>query len=138
MTQAEDAVVVSNWEEKSYLRWLTLFITGSTLLCCALPVLLVSLGFGALVANLNYNVPGLMFLAEHKVWTLILSGLLLALLAWIIWRTEQNCPTDPHLALLCKKANQWNRRIFWLCLLIWSIGFFFSFLLLPLRLWLDI
>ena len=69
------------WQSKTKLRWLTLFITSGTLLCCALPVLLVSLGFGAVVASLNYNIPGLFFLAEHKLWALSISGLLLTFLA---------------------------------------------------------
>lgn len=119
--------------QKPYLRWMTLFITSGTLLCCALPVLLVSLGFGAVVASLNYNIPGLTFLAEHKFWTLSLSALLLLVLAWVIWRPNQSCPTDPGSAKLCQQTKQWNIRIFWLSVGIWVTGFFFSVLLLPLR-----
>jgi len=119
--------------DKSYLRWLTLFITSGTLLCCALPILLVSLGFGAVVASLNYNIPGLMFLAEHKLWTLSLSAFLLLFLAWVIWRPNQACPTNPELAEHCLIAKRWNKRIFWLSVVIWNVGFFFSILLLPLR-----
>ena len=119
--------------DKAYLRWLTLFITSGTLLCCALPILLVSMGFGAVVASVNYNVPGLIFLAEHKMWTLGLSALLLIFLAWVIWRPNQTCPTDPELAKHCQTAKRWNQRIFWLSIAIWNIGFFFSVLLLPLR-----
>lgn len=119
--------------DKSYLRWLTLFITSSTLLCCALPILLVSLGFGAVVASLNYNIPGLVFLAEHKLWTLSLSAFLLLFLAWVIWRPNQSCPANPELAEHCQTAKRWNKRIFWLSVVIWSVGFFFSILLLPLR-----
>ncbi|MDX8385184.1 MAG: hypothetical protein R8M11_01555 [Gallionella sp.] len=120
-------------KDKSYLRWLTLFVTGSTLLCCALPILLVSLGFGAVVASLNYNIPGLMFLAEHKLWTLSLSALLLLFLGWVIWRPNQGCPADVELAKHCLNAKRWNQRIFFLSASIWMIGFFFSILLLPLR-----
>ena len=54
--------------DKPYLRWFTLFVTSGTLVCCALPVLLVSVGLGAVVASLNYSIPGLMFLAEHNFW----------------------------------------------------------------------
>ena len=119
--------------DKPYLRWFTLFVTSGTLLCCALPVLLVSMGLGAVVASLNYNIPGLMFLAEHPVWTLSLAALLLAFMAWVIWRPNQACPTDPKLAAACQEAKNWNQRIFWVSVVIWGIGFFFSILLLPLR-----
>lgn len=121
--------------EQSYLRWGTLFITSGTLLCCALPIVLVSMGFGAIVASLNFNVPGLLFLAEYKLWTLSLSALLLLFLAWVIWRPNQSCPADPELAAHCQTAKRWNQRVFWLSSIIWCIGFFFSVLLLPLRIY---
>lgn len=120
-------------ENKPYLRWLTLFISSGTLLCCALPIMMVSLGFGAVVASLQYNIPGWIFLAEHKLWTMGFSAALLGLLAWMIWRPNQTCPADPALAALCQKSKIWNRRIFVLSAGIWVTGFFFSILLLPLR-----
>lgn len=120
------------WIEKPWLKWLTLFVTSSTLLCCALPVLLVSLGMGAVVASLNYNIPGLLLLAEYKDWTLVLAGLMLGLMAWVIWRPNQHCPTDPKLAALCQRSKRLNQTVFWLSLCIWLIGLFFSYLLLPL------
>jgi ABC-type Mn2+/Zn2+ transport system permease subunit len=123
--------------DKPYLKWLTLFVTSGTLICCALPILLVSLGFGAVVASLNYNIPGSIFLAEHKMWTLSLSGVLLFFLAWIIWRPNQSCPTDPELAGHCQTAKKWNKRIFWISVSIWVVGFFASVLLLPLRIFFD-
>ncbi len=92
----------NKWLDKPWLRWLALFVTSTTLLCCALPILLVSLGFGAIVASLNYNMPGLMFLAGYKFLTLSLSAILLVLLAWVIWRPNQCCPSDPTLAAYCQ------------------------------------
>ncbi len=126
-----------DWTQKPHFGWLALFVSGGTLICCALPILLVSLGFGAVAAGLFYNVPGLQFLAEHKAWTLGLSALLLAGLAWIVWRPGQSCPADPQLAAYCARAKTLNRRIFLAGVAIWAIGFFFSYLILPLRLWLE-
>lgn len=126
-----------NWSDRPYLRWLTLFVSGGTLICCALPIVLVTMGFGAVAASLSYNIPGLVFLAENKAWTLGLSALLLLLLAWVVWRPGQSCPADPELAVHCEQAKFWNRRIFWFSVTIWGIGFFFSYLLLPLRYLID-
>lgn len=126
-----------SWHDIPSLRWLVLFTASGTLVCCALPIILVSLGFGAVVASLNYNVPGLVFLAENKYWTLGLSGLLLLILAWVIWRPNQACPADPELARQCQLAKRWNQRIFWTSAFIWLTGFFFSVALLPLRLLFD-
>ncbi len=128
------AVNKVKWQEKSYLRWFVLFTTSGTLLCCALPILMVSLGFGAVVASMNYNIPGLVFLAEHNLWILSLSALLLLFLAWVIWRPNQVCPSDLELAAYCLKAKRWNQRIFWLSVAIWLTGFLFSVLLPPRQL----
>jgi hypothetical protein len=127
------AVAKVNVVDRSWLRWLALFTTSSTLLCCALPILLVSLGLGSVVASMNYNIPGMFWLAQHKYWTLALSALLLSVLAWIIWRPKQSCPTDPELARYCENSKKWNKRIFWLSVIIWCMGVFFSLVLLPLR-----
>ncbi|QFU22159.1 hypothetical protein FM038_008335 [Shewanella eurypsychrophilus] len=123
--------------EKPYLKWVALFVASGTLICCALPILLVSLGFGAVVASLNYEIPALLFLAEYKIWTLLLAALVLIILAWVIWRPNQACPSDPSLAALCQKTKQWNKRVFWFSSAIWFIGFFTSYLLLPFRLFLE-
>ncbi len=127
----------ADWTQKPHFGWLALFVSGGTLICCALPIVLVSLGFGAVAASLFYNIPGLLFLAEQKAWTLGLSASLLAVLAWLVWRPGQSCPADPQLAALCTRARTWNRRIFFVGVVIWGIGFFFSYLILPLRLWLE-
>ncbi|WP_019029992.1 hypothetical protein [Colwellia piezophila] len=119
--------------ENPYFKWITLFVASGTLLCCALPILLVTLGFGAVVASLNYNIPGLLFLAEHKLWTLTIAAVILIVLAWIIWRPNQYCPVESDLAALCKKSKRLNKRIFWLSLMIWFIGLFTSYFLLPIR-----
>ena len=121
------------WQHNSYFGWLTLFLTTTTLVCCALPIVLVSLGMGALMASLNYQITGLVFIAEHKYWTLFLSAMLLGFLAWLIWRPGQTCPSDPLLAKACQQSKRWNVRMFNMSLAIWSTGFFFSVLLLPLR-----
>ena len=119
--------------DKPYLRWVTLFLTSGTLLCCALPILLVTVGFGSVAAAMSYNIPGLTFLAEHKVWTLTFSFVFLVFLAWLIWRPNQSCPIDPKLAAACTGSKKWNKRIFILSAVIWGVGFFASMLLLPLR-----
>jgi hypothetical protein len=126
------------WSDKSYLRWTTLLIASGTLVCCALPIVLVSMGFGAVVASINYNIPVLVFLAENKLWTLSIAALLLVFLAWVIWSPNQSCPADPKLAAYCQKAKNWNRKIFWASVSIWGIGIFFSYLLLPIRQFLDV
>ncbi|WP_448584870.1 hypothetical protein [Thermaurantiacus sp.] len=55
------------------------FASASTLLCCALPALLVTLGSGAAVAGLVSAAPWLVALGRWKAWRLAGSGLPLRL-----------------------------------------------------------
>ena len=45
---------------------LSLFASTSTLLCCALPALLITLGAGAVMAGLTAAFPGIMWLSANK------------------------------------------------------------------------
>src|SRR6266436_5528053 len=60
------------------LSYLSLFTSFGTLLCCALPSLLVLLGLGATVASFLSLVPWLVTLSHHKSWVFAISGLLIA------------------------------------------------------------
>ena len=121
----------------SRLGWLALVTSLGTLLCCALPILLVLIGFGAVVAAVTYQLPWLVTLSEQKLWLFSISGGILVLLALVIWTQRNSCPTDPTLALYCQKTKRWNLCLFWGALAIWSVGFFTAYLALPLRIWLE-
>ena len=119
------------------MTWLALFTTMGTLVCCALPITLVALGMGATMASLVSNVPFLVTLSQYKIWVFAISGALLVLSGWLLYRAGRACPTDPTLAALCDKTQKWNRRIYWSSVGLWGIGFFAAFLALPLQIWLD-
>src|SRR5436309_11627427 len=61
------------------LSYFSLFTSLGTLLCCALPSLLVLFGLGASVASMLSFLPWLVTLSSHKQWTFAVSGLLIAL-----------------------------------------------------------
>jgi len=134
VTEANSTVVL----KETGLSWLTLFAASGTLLCCALPIILVTLGLGATVAAFTSSFPVLITIAQHKMWVFAGSGALLLLSAWLLHRPERSCPSDPELARLCARAQVWNRRIFRSSVTLWGIGFFAAYLALPLRIWLDV
>ena len=115
------------------LSWITLFASTGTLLCCALPILLVSLGFGAVVAALTSSLPVLVTLAEYEPWMFSISALLLVTTAWTLWVRPRECPGDPELAERCTQARVWNVRVFWMASVVWMVGFTAAYLLLPIR-----
>ena len=135
-TLANNPVDGTNKKETG-LTWLALFTSTGTLICCALPITLVTLGMGATVAALTSNFPFLVTLSQHKIWIFVISGVLLALSGWLMYRPGRTCPTDPQLGQLCNRTQVWNRRVYWTSLIIWGIGFFAAYLALPLWQWLD-
>ncbi len=113
---------------------LALFTSTGTLVCCALPIALVSIaGLGAVVASMTSSFPILITLSQHKGWVFGLSGMMLAAAGWFVWRPGRACPTDPALARWCATFQTWNQRIIVVSAVFWSTGFFAAFLALPLR-----
>lgn len=112
--------------------FLALFTSAGTMICCALPILLVTLGLGSAVVGLTGAFPWLVTLSSHKEWVFGVSAALLAVGGWMLYRRGRSCPTDPSLAQLCNRLDRWNRRIYWAGLGIWCVGFFAAFLLLPI------
>jgi hypothetical protein len=92
---------------------------------------------GATMASLVSNLPFLVTLSQHKMLVFAISGCLLVLSGWILYRPGRACPTEPGLAELCRRTDKWNRRVFWFSISLWGIGFFAAFMALPLRIWLE-
>ncbi len=117
--------------------WLVLFTSATTLVCCALPIALVTLGFGAVSAALFANLPLLTVLAENKLILFGISGVAMALAAWLLFRPGRFCPTDPKLAAQCASAHRWNTWILSASFGIWLISLSAAYLALPIYLWLQ-
>jgi len=118
--------------EQSRWGWLLLFTSTATLICCALPILLVSIGLGAVSAAMFSNLPFLVELAHYKAWLFAGSGVMLALAGAALFRPGRTCPTDPILAAKCETADRWNRRLLTASAGIWAVGFAAAYLSLPL------
>lgn len=118
--------------------WLALFASTGTLVCCALPILLVSAGFGATVAAITSAIPALVTLVKYKAWFFAISALLMVAGWWIVYRRDYACPSDSALVAVCERVRRWNKRILWIGAAVWFVGFFAAYLLLPIRIWLDV
>ncbi|MCH7992627.1 MAG: hypothetical protein IIC35_09450, partial [Gemmatimonadetes bacterium] len=57
--------------------WSALAASLGTLICCALPSLLVLLGFGTTVAAVVSAAPWLVVLSRNKIWVFLAAGLLI-------------------------------------------------------------
>ena len=68
--------------------FLTLLTSTGTLVCCALPIMLVTLGLGSAVVGLTGAFPWLVTLSRHKAWVFAVSALLLAIGGWMLYRAR--------------------------------------------------
>jgi hypothetical protein len=110
-------------------NYLTLFSSTGTLLCCALPALLVSLGLGAVMAGLASHLPGLIWISENKIVVFSFAGFMLLMNGLLIWSARSApCPVDPKLRDACISGRKFSRNIYFISVFIFSIGFFFAFI----------
>ncbi|WP_018998268.1 hypothetical protein [Hirschia maritima] len=107
---------------------LALFATTSTLLCCALPALLITLGAGAVMAGLTSSIPGIIWLTEHKLILFGVSGALLIAAVVTKWMTRHApCPIDPKLAKACAFWRRTGSIILATASVFYLVGAFFAF-----------
>ena len=107
----------------------SLFTSGSTLICCALPALLVSIGAGAALAGLVTTFPQIIWLSEHKAAMFAVAGVMLIAAGVMQWRARSlPCPADAALAAACTRARKWSLAIYAFSVLMFVTGFFFAFI----------
>lgn len=108
----------------------SLFATSSTLVCCAIPALLVALGAGAALSSLVAVFPQIVWLSEHKEAVFVLAGVMLAGSGVLQWRNRHApCPTDPDLRDACLRTRKVSWRVYFLSVGFYLIGGWFAFVL---------
>ncbi len=121
-------MVVSLYKE-TILPIFSLFTSIGTLLCCALPALLVTLGMGAALAGLVTYMPWLVTISEYKVMVFSVAALLLVGAFILQWRARyQPCPIDEAQAIACKRLRKISWWILLFSIMIYLTGFFFAFI----------
>ena len=123
------------------LSYFSLFTSVGTLLCCALPSLLVLLGFGAGVGAVLSAAPWLVTLSHHKAWVFTASGVLIMLSVLLSYVVSPKlsistgfCPPGDS---ACGTADRFNRVVLWIATTLYAAGFFVAYALGPILSWLD-
>jgi mercuric ion transport protein len=118
------------------LNYFSLFGSFSTLICCALPSVLVLLGLGTTVASLLSAAPWLVSFSRHKVWTFSIAGTLIAcsfVMTYVIaprLQAGEACAADDPTT--CGEVSKLSRVLLWGSAIIYSGGFFVAYLLGPI------
>lgn len=110
--------------------WLSLLASSGTLVCCALPALLVMLGAGAALSGLVAAVPQIVWLSEHKGWVFGTAAVLMLAGGVLQWRNRTApCPLDPALRAACIRTRRWSLAIYLLSLALLAVGAAFAFVI---------
>lgn len=112
------------------LAFLSLFTSTGTLICCALPALLVALGAGAALSSVISVLPGLVWVSEYKEVVFVFAGVMLAVSGWLQWRSRfEPCPLDPAQRDACLRTRKTSARVYLVSVAIYVVGGFFAFAL---------
>ena len=108
---------------------LSLFTSFGTLICCALPALLVTLGMGASLSSVISFFPWITIISDFKLIIFVISGSLIFLALIFQLRTKYlPCPADPKKAKLCQNLRKISWVLLYLSLCMYFFGFFFAFI----------
>ena len=109
--------------------WFSIFTSASTLLCCALPALLVALGAGAALASLVGVFPQIVWVSENSTLVFVGAGMMLAVAGYLQYRARfLPCPVDAALAAACSRQRRVSNVIYFVSLAIYVIGVSFAVL----------
>lgn len=108
----------------------SLFASSGTLVCCALPALLVGLGAGAALSSLVSVFPQIVWLSEHKELLFAVATLLMLGSGVLQWRNRSApCPTDPALRDACLRTRQTSWRLYLVSVAVLLVGGWFAFVM---------
>ena len=124
-------------ERGALLGYLSLFTSFGTLLCCALPSLLVLLGLGATVASFLSAAPWMVALSHHKNWVFATAGLLIGANLMYVYAVAPRLKASgagcaPDARDTCTAASRLSRIALWVSAAIYGTGLFSAYLLGPL------
>lgn len=109
---------------------LMLFTSSSTLVCCALPALLVSFGLGTTLVGIVSYFPQLVWISLYKAPIFAVAGSMLLFNGIVLIKNKTKlCPIDSKLRAACIKGRKWSIYLYCFSLAIYLIGFTFAFII---------
>ena len=110
--------------------FLSLFTSFGTLVCCALPALLVTLGLGATLSTLVSSVPQLVWISEYKAEVFMGAAIMLSLAGYAQYQARnQPCPVDPKRARACMRTRRISLYIYIFSLVMYITGLSFAYII---------
>ena len=110
-------------------NFFALLSSSSTLLCCAIPAILVSMGAGAVFANIISVFHALTVISRFKVEITIMTFIILVAVGVLHSKTaKMPCPADPSLGRACLKSRKRSRIVYYLSCSVFGTASIFTFI----------
>ena len=111
-------------------NYLTLFTSSGTIVCCAIPALLVSIGAGAALSSLITVFPQLVILSVYKI-PIFIGAFMMLIISGILQYRSRNlpCPANKNLANACTRTRKISLIIYFASVGIFIIGLLFAFII---------
>ena len=111
-------------------NYLSLFTSSGTIVCCALPALLVSIGAGAALSSLIAVFPQLVILSVYKI-PIFMGAFMMLIISGIIQCQARKlpCPADKKQAAACVRTRKISGFIYLASVAIFVTGLLFAFII---------
>ena len=117
-------------KESGNIGIISLIISSSTLICCALPAMFVAVGAGATLASLVGGFPQLIILSKYKIFISVITLFILLAAGLIIKKSESlPCPIDPKMKSLCLKTRKRSKNMYYASVIIFIMASTFTYIL---------
>ena len=125
LTKDEDLI-----KSNKLVNYLSLFTSSGTIICCALPALLVSMGAGAALSSLITVFPQLVILSIYKI-PIFIGAFIMLIIAGMLQYQSRGlpCPTDKKQAYACMQTRKASMIIYFTSVGIFIIGLLFAFII---------
>ena len=117
------------YTQSPMVNFFALLSSSSTLLCCALPAILVSMGAGAVFASVISVFPALTAVSRFKVEITVVTFIILVAVGILHLKTaKMPCPADPGLGRACLKTRKRSRIVYYLSCSVFGTASIFTFI----------
>lgn len=112
--------------------FLSLFTSTGTLLCCALPAALAAVAGGAAISAYVSTFPWVIPLSRHKGWIFLVAGALIAVNGILTLRPQGTLACAVTGGRGCEVAGRFSKVMFWIAAVIYAMGVFMTYGIVPL------
>ena len=128
----------TNGWQQSISSFLALFTSTGTLICCALPALVVAIAGGSAMVSLLSTFPWLVTLSAYSGWIFLIAGLMILFSGFLILKPKGKVACSITGGKGCQAAGRFHKIMFWVSVVIYVVGLFAAYGLLPLLQLIDL